>query len=148
MQFGFSYSFKKRLNQIFRLRAIYLFDFSTRISKTARLKSGPAGQLPTASCNTCDGETGLIGWAVLGNSIIHTRKTSFESYSHLCHVSSKVFVSSVLQQKSLKKVILKWDEIINLQGQPTYTYLGWAVRELGDKTTGDFRGTLSTFGER
>jgi len=61
-------------------------------------------------------------------------------------VSSKVIVIHALEQRSLKNMILKWDEILNLHGEPTC--LGWTVRELGDKTTCNFRDTLSSFGER
>jgi len=85
----------------------YILFLHVNIKGRARPKSGPGRQFAAVSYNTCYGDTGLIGCVVLGNSIFHTRKTLSESYPQLCHVSSKVFVSPGLQQKSLKNLVLK-----------------------------------------
>jgi hypothetical protein len=124
---------------------IYLI-FPLEYRRQCQTEEWASPQWPAVSCNTCYGDTGLIGCAVLVNSIFHTRKTFSESKSAALSRVFKCVRKSCPTTKKFKEQYFNWGEITNVRGEPTY--LGWPVRELGEKTRCSFEDTLSTFRER
>jgi len=84
-------------------------------------RAGPARQLPGAPTHKRRHDvTAIIGNMVLVNAGVHMLQQCLRKIIRNLGTALKMSVSPVLGLKSLKKIGLRWHQIINLPGAPKY----------------------------